>query len=326
MISSTSSYTSYPSCVSILRMMGISGSSSAPYRCGRLDTLSKIVAMARRHPTEASAPLQSSSSRSSPSSHSFQNAAARLVVSPWAYGAISSPNFSTMASSVNTRSSLSTSFISLKNASSSCGRMGRSCSMSLDASTKDPSAITASTRTGRSGSARHPTTLEKRLMKCCGLVNSISAYTPAHHAALARTWPCWLWNAGSTCAASMGSICSLYPGVLFSLSCRLPMASSAPPSSACGIICGGISRHLLKIWMKNAMSLGMFSLARHRHSSTMKLTAAVRGEYMSSMISYPLRMYSCGSSCHSSASSALKHMMGNTMVNISPSSCGLTTL
>ena len=40
-----------------------------------------MVAMARRHPTEASAPLQSSSSLSS-SAHSFQNAAARFVVSP----------------------------------------------------------------------------------------------------------------------------------------------------------------------------------------------------------------------------------------------------
>ena len=107
-------------------MMGMSAGSSCTYRCGRLDTDSSMyglqlsrqgyhltqepgvgctnetddlkaqpskvhgptsmVATARRHPTDASAPLQSSPSASSLSALSFQKAAARLLASPAAYG------------------------------------------------------------------------------------------------------------------------------------------------------------------------------------------------------------------------------------------------
>ena len=168
-------------------MMGISAGSSCAYMWGSAERDSRMVAIARRHPTEASAPVKSSSSVWSCDPFSFQNAATRFWVMPMAYGAISSPNFSTMVSRVNTISSDSTSFISAKNSSRSWGRMGRIWEMSSVVSTKDPSDTMASTFTGRSGSLRQFTTPAKSAMKFCGLVKSISAYTPAHHAALALT-------------------------------------------------------------------------------------------------------------------------------------------
>ena len=67
------------------------------------------------------------------------------------------------------------------------------------------------------------------------------------------------------------------------------------------------SLHRVNICTMNPMSLGMFSFVRHLQTSTRKLTAAARGEYISSMMSLPRRMYSCGSSSHSSASTWLKH-------------------
>ena len=54
--------------------------------------------MALKHPTDASAPPMSSSSLSSSFASSFQNAAHKFWVKPSAYGAISSPNFSTIVS------------------------------------------------------------------------------------------------------------------------------------------------------------------------------------------------------------------------------------
>mmetsp|Transcript_2765 Transcript_2765/g.11485 ORF Transcript_2765/g.11485 Transcript_2765/m.11485 type:complete len:358 (+) Transcript_2765:1505-2578(+) len=272
-----------------------------------------------------------SSSSLSSSALSFQNAAAKFAVSPMAYGAISSPSFSTIVSSVNTMSSLSTSFINLKNSSRSCGKIGRSCEMSSAASTKEASETTASTFTGSSVSFNALTTWPNRLWKAFLSVKSISANTPAHHAALARTCPCGLANAGSTCCTSMGSSCSLYPGVLLSFSCRLPIQCSAPPSSACGCSCGGnkrtaLSWHLFRICTKKPITTGRFSLARFEQSSMRKFTAAVLGEYMSSMMSYPLRMNSCGSFSHSSWSSALWHTSGNTMENNTLCMCGLSCL
>ena len=79
--------------------------------------------------------MKSSSSAWSADPVNFQNAAAKFAVMPMAYGAISSPNFSTIVSSVNTISSDSTSFISAKNSSSNWGRMGRIWEMSSAVST-----------------------------------------------------------------------------------------------------------------------------------------------------------------------------------------------
>jgi hypothetical protein len=110
---------------------------------------SRMVLMARKQPTAAKAPVSSASSSASELAMHLQNAAAyqhskheviwklaphnhifcrgnrkeaieftqhtKLWHNPSAYGAISSPNLSTIVSRVKTRSSFSTSLISLKN-------------------------------------------------------------------------------------------------------------------------------------------------------------------------------------------------------------------
>mmetsp|Transcript_8895 Transcript_8895/g.32581 ORF Transcript_8895/g.32581 Transcript_8895/m.32581 type:complete len:204 (-) Transcript_8895:854-1465(-) len=125
---------------------------------------------------------------------------------------------------------------------------------------------------------------------------------------------------------SMGSICSLYPVVDLSLSCSDPMACNAAPSSGCGVAAGPFARvasaHRAKICIMNPITLGRFSFDRHRHSSTMKFTAAVRGEYISSMMSYPFRTTSFGSVSQSSWSAALWHSCGNAIWNTISSSSG----
>ena len=136
MISTISSNTSCPSLLHILNMRGKRISSSCGYSCVIDDIDSRTVVMARRHPKAANTLLSSSSSSSSyeqrrysgtawkdcittdstnqaivritSASVIFQKATLRFWQRPTAYGAISSPNFSTMASRVITRSSFST--------------------------------------------------------------------------------------------------------------------------------------------------------------------------------------------------------------------------
>ena len=153
--------------------------------CGKLETDSRIVDMARRHPMHAIMPY-SSSSFPSASCTTFQNAAARFCVMPKAKGAMSSPNFSVIVSSVYTTSSDSTSFMSLKNSSNNCGRMPFSALTSSVACTKAPSPTTASNLTGISGSFIAFTTLENSCIKLFWSRNVISEYFDTHDTALAR--------------------------------------------------------------------------------------------------------------------------------------------
>ena len=248
--------------------------------------LSRMVATARRHPTAASAPISSSSSSSpSPVCISFQNAAARFLQIPTAYGEISSSNFSTSVSRVITRSSLSTSFMSLKNTSSSAGRMGRRGSRPSTYSTKARRATTASTLTGSSGSCRRCMTSCMRPMKLwpwpLPSANRMSANCPQIQHALARRWPAGLWKSGATKPVSICSSCPLYGLVRFSLSLMDPSASSAP--SSCRHASGGAAAPRAvtpcTIWTRCAISMVSESFDRFLvlTSSSRKLVAAVRG-------------------------------------------------
>mmetsp|Transcript_13626 Transcript_13626/g.47067 ORF Transcript_13626/g.47067 Transcript_13626/m.47067 type:complete len:301 (+) Transcript_13626:1454-2356(+) len=105
------------------------------------------------------------------------------------------------------------------------------------------------------------------------------------------------------------------------------MASMAPSSCASGrCSTGTVGAHCVNTCTRCPRKVWRFSLGLTLTSSATKFIAAVRGEYMSSMMSYPLRTYSCGSSCHSCASSSLKHSSGNTTLYTSTGRCGFICL
>mmetsp|Transcript_10773 Transcript_10773/g.32326 ORF Transcript_10773/g.32326 Transcript_10773/m.32326 type:complete len:280 (-) Transcript_10773:1449-2288(-) len=230
--SNTSSKTSCPFSLIIFCRMGKQTSSSWATRAGCWLTLSSTVHMVRMVLNAASP--SSPPSAASSASRARQKAAARCCVRPRAKGAISSSNFSTIASRVSTRSSLSTSCMSLNISSRREGMRGLiwSTSSVSYASMNCLAAITAPTRTGRSGSARRATLALNSAWKVgpdpCPAANLVSENTPPSQHALARRWPWEDANSGTTCAASIPSNCPLYAALDLRMSDSAPMERRAP--------------------------------------------------------------------------------------------------